>query len=95
MSHGAQNADGHGQIEAGAFLAHVGRRQVDGERPCWGSRNPEFMSADLMRSRLSRTAISGMPTVTESRAIAGGVHVDFDVDQMRIDAVHGRAAGFE
>ena len=33
-----------------------------------GYPKPEFSSADLMRSRLSRTAVSGIPTVTKSRA---------------------------
>ena len=47
-----------------------------------------------MRSRLSRTAVSGMPTVMKSRALPR-VHVDFDIDQVRVDAVDGSAAGFE
>ncbi len=48
-----------------------------------------------MRSRLSRTAVSGMPTMTKSRADAGGVHIDFDVDEVGVDAVDGGATGFE
>ena len=48
-----------------------------------------------MRSRLSRTAVSGMPTITESRAEPDEIHVDFDIDQMSIDAVNGGAAGLE
>ena len=34
-----------------------------------GYPKPELISALLMRSRLSRTAVSGMPTITESRAL--------------------------
>ncbi|HZU27828.1 MAG TPA: hypothetical protein VFA04_20015, partial [Bryobacteraceae bacterium] len=37
-----------------------------------GYPNPEFSSADLMRSRLSRTAVSGMPTVMKSREFPPG-----------------------
>ena len=48
-----------------------------------------------MRSRLSRTAVSGMPTMTKSRAEPDEIHVDFDIDQMGINAINGGAAGFE
>ena len=48
-----------------------------------------------MRSRLSRTAMSGMPTMTKSRAVPDAVHVDFDIDQVSIDAIDGGAAGLE
>ena len=48
-----------------------------------------------MRSRLSRTATSGMPTMTESARVARREHVDFDIDQVSIDAINGGAAGFE
>ncbi len=37
-----------------------------------GYPNPELISADLMRSRLSRTAVSGIPTVMKSRCRAPG-----------------------
>ena len=50
-----------------------------------GYPNPELISADLIRSRLSLTAMSGNPTVMMSRCDAR-VHVDFDIDQVRIDA---------
>jgi hypothetical protein len=40
-----------------------------------------------MRSRLSRTVVSGIPTVMKSRALPPGrVHVHFDIDQMSFDA---------
>ena len=45
-----------------------------------------------MRSRLSRTAVSGIPTVTKSPAGAG-IHVHFHVDDMRINTVNRRGAG--
>jgi hypothetical protein len=31
-AHRAQNRSRHGQVEAGSFLAHVGRREVDRDR---------------------------------------------------------------
>ena len=37
-----------------------------------GYPKPELSSADLIRSRLSRTAASGMPTVTKSRFVPAG-----------------------
>jgi hypothetical protein len=49
----------------------------------------------MVRSRLSRTGTSGMPTIRESRAEPKRMQVDFDIDQMGIDAVHGGAADFE
>ena len=37
-----------------------------------GYPKPELISADLIRSRLSRTAVSGIPTVMKSRAFPPG-----------------------
>ncbi len=50
-AHRAENPQGHRQIEASVFFSYICRCQVGGQ----------FISALLMRSRLSCTAISGMP----------------------------------
>jgi hypothetical protein len=53
------------------------------------------MSADLMRSRLSRTAVSGMPTMTKSRAEPDAYMSTSTSIRVRVDAIDGGAAGFE
>ena len=67
-AHCTKNTDSHRKVESCTFLADVGRRKVDCDRLV-GYPNPEFIMADLMRSRLSRTAVSGMPTRTKSLAM--------------------------
>ena len=61
-----------------------------------GRSKPEFLMAERTRSRDSRTAASGRPTVAKLFLIeldAG--EVDFDVDDVGVDAVDGGAAGLE
>ena len=60
---GAEDAKRHGQIEAGAFLADVGGREIDGDVWWAECRSRSSCRAERTRSRLSRTAASGRPTV--------------------------------
>ena len=48
-----------------------------------------------MRSRLSRTAVSGMPDGDEIARASARIHVHFDVDQVRFDSKDSRTAGPE
>ena len=47
-----------------------------------------------MRSRLSRTALSGKPTTFEDSCLAGA-DVNLDLDEVGIDSKHGGAIRFE
>ena len=59
--------------------------------PLFGYPNPELIRADLMRSRLSRTAVSGMPTMMKSLGELGWIHIDFDIDRESVDPKNRRA----
>ena len=61
-----------------------------------GMSKPELRMAERTRSRDSRTAASGRPTVENSlfsKDDAG--EVDLHVDDVGVDAIDGGAAGFE
>ena len=61
-----------------------------------GMSKPEFLMAERTRSRDSRTAASGRPTVVNSFFVEDDAgEVDFDVDDVGVDAVDGGTAGFE
>jgi hypothetical protein len=93
-AHGAQDADGHGQIEAGAFLAHVGRGQVDGDA---------FVG--VAEAGIDERALDALAAFADGDVghadhygvprVAGREHVDFDIDQVSIDAIDRSAAGLE
>ena len=94
LAHRAQNPHGHRQIEAGALLAHVGRREIDGHGLIRiaeaGIDERGFDALTAFAHRRIRH-----PDHNEVARRAGRVHVDFDVDQVRVDAIDGGAAGFE
>ena len=93
-AHGAQDAHGHGQIEAGAFLAHVGRGEVDGDA-----------LVGVAEAGVDERALDALAAFADGDVghadhygvarVAGCEHVDFDIDQVSIDAVNGGAAGLE
>src|SRR5450759_2489584 len=93
-AHGAQDADGNGEIEAGAFLAYVGRGQVDGDA---------FVGvAETGIDQRTLNALAAFPDGDVGHANHYGVprvarreHVDFDIDQVSIDAINRSAEGFE
>ena len=92
--HGAENPDGHRQIEARSLFADVGRGQVDGERlvgvPEAGVHERGFDPlAALAHGYVGHSHGHGV------LGIAGGVQVDFDIDQVSIDAVNGGAEDLE
>ena len=60
-----------------------------------GRSKPEFLMAERTRSRDSRTAASGRPTVEKVSCSDDAGEVDFDIDDVGVDAVDGGAAGFE
>ncbi len=75
---GGQHAQRDRQIERGARLAHVGRREIDGDAL---QREVEAGIPDRRsrtRSRLSRTLASGRPTSTSDGQPEGDVDLDVD-----------------
>src|ERR1022692_4610138 len=93
-AHGAQDADGDGEIESRAFLAYVGRGQVDGDA---------FVG--VAETGIDQRALDALAAFADGDVghadhygvprVAGGEHVDLDIDQVSIDAVDGSAAGLE
>lgn len=61
---------------APSFLMLAGARLI--VTLLFGYPNPEFISALLIRSRLSRTAVSGIPTVMKSRFWPGYMSTDIN-----------------
>ena len=89
--HRSQDSERHGQIEAGAFLANIGRSKIDGYRLV---RIPE---AGIQQRRLDPFAALAHRGVRhadrdEVARAPTGIHVHFDVNQVRFDAEHSRTA---
>ena len=92
---GAENADGDGQIEAGAFLLDVGGREVDGDA---GGRNVEAGVLDGGADAVARLAHGGV-----GQADGGELSLSRTTPEkststsmmLGVDAVDGGAAGFE
>ena len=64
LAGGHQHPDGDGQVEAGASFSHARRRQIDVTRRR-GQGSPLESRAARTRSRDSRTAASGRPTMVK------------------------------
>ena len=87
----AENAERHRQIEAGAFLPDVGRREVNGDV---GGRN---VVAAILQSRAN--ALAALPHRGIGQADGGEVvlvgfyrrNIDFNLNQVRVDAIDGGA----
>ena len=93
-THRPQNPQRHRQVEAGPFLAHVGGRQVDGE-----------LLVGISEARIDQRALDALAALAHGgighadhhgiARVARRKHVDFDIDQVSIDAVDGSAARFK
>ena len=93
-AHGAQDAHGDRQIEAGAFLTYVGRGEVDGDAfvgvaEAGVDEGTLDALAAFANGDVGHADHYGIPRV------AGCEHVDFDIDQVSIDAIDRSTAGFE
>ena len=89
-AHGAQNGHGHGQIETGAFLADIGRGKVDGDG--FG----RIAEAGVEQRRFNALAAFFYRGVRHANGdeIALGasrIHIDLDVNDVRIDSLNGGA----
>jgi len=67
-AHGAQDAYGDREIEAGAFFAHIGRGQVDGDAFV-GVAETGIDERALDALAALADGDVGMPTITESRGL--------------------------
>src|SRR5450759_26803 len=93
-AHGAEDADSDGEIEAGAFLAYIGRGQVDGDA---------FVG--VAEAGIDQRALDTLAAFTDGDVghadhygvprVARREHVDFDIDQVSVDAINRSAPGFE
>ena len=92
---GSEDADGDGEIEAGAFFLEVGGGEVDGDA---GGREIEAGVLDGGADAVARLADGGVGEADGGEGFlieldAG--EVDFYVDDVGVDAVDSGAAGFE
>jgi hypothetical protein len=92
---GTEDADGHGEVEAGAFFLDVGGGEVDGDV---GGGEVETGVADGGADAVAGFADGGVGKADGVEVVLLGLHggeVDFDVDDAGVDAVDGGAEGFE
>ena len=93
-AHGAQDAHGHGQVEARAFLAYIGGGEIDGDA-----------LVGIAEARIDEGALDALAAFADGHVghadhhgiprVAGCEHVDFDIDQVSINAINRGTAGFE
>ena len=84
MAQAADESEGHGEVEAGAFLANVRRGEIDGDALAGG----KFVLA-IAQGGLD--ALAAFFEVVHVR----GADVNLDFDEVGVDAVDGRAERFE
>ena len=92
---GSEDADGDGEIEAGAFFLEVGGGEVDGDA---GGGEVEAGVLDGGADAVARLADGGVGEADGGEGLFLGLdagEVDFDVDDVCVDAVDGGAASFE
>jgi hypothetical protein len=94
LPHGAQDAEGHGQVKTGAFLADIGGRQVDGELAVRVAVTGIIKSALDPLAAFAHGGIGHADHHTILRA-ARLEQVDLDIDQVSINAIDGSAARFK
>ena len=93
-AHRAENAERHRQVEPRAFLADVGGSQIDGDALVG------VAEAGVDQSALDALAAFAHGHVGHAddhgvARVALGKHVHLNVDEVRVNAVYGGAAGFE
>jgi len=91
----AQNADSDRQIEAGAFLLQVGRRQIDGDV---GGRQRKAGVADRCANTIAAFAHGSVRQSDSRKALlrlldAGEIHLN--INDVRIDTVHSSTQRLE
>jgi hypothetical protein len=91
---GTENSEGHGQIEAGALFANVGGREINGDV---GGRNIAAAVFERGANAIAALAHGGVGQadgveVILVRFYAGDV--DFDFDDVGVNAVNGSAQSF-
>ena len=92
---GAEDADGDGEIEAGAFLLDVGGGEVDGDA---GGRKVEAGVPDGGADAVAGFADGGVGEADGAEGfllLLNSGEVDFYIDDVRVDAVDRGAAGLE
>ena len=92
---GSEDADGDGEVEAGAFFLEVGGREVDGDA---GGGKVEAGVLDGGADAVARLADGGVGEADGGEGFFLGFdagEVDFHVDDVCVDAVDGGAASLE
>src|SRR5580658_4304699 len=94
MAHAADQSQGHREIERGAFFANVSGSQIDGHSLAMR----KLEAAVAKRGLDAFTAfLDGVVREADDVKVlhARGADVDFDLDNVGVDAVDGSALRFE
>src|SRR5437588_2644699 len=93
-----ENPEGNRQIKAGTFFAHVGRREIDRGLVKRKEKRAVINRRSNTLPRLAYCEI-GQANYNHRRRLIGlaahGSQIDFDVDQIGIDAIDGSALSAE
>src|SRR5262245_48042983 len=89
----AKNADGHRQVEGGAFLLHVRGREV--YRDSLIRRTESIVTNGGARAAAGFANGGIRQTDDVELAVPSCRNVGFNIDKIRFDAVNGSAPGFE
>src|ERR1700752_3219542 len=92
---GAENADGHGEIEARAFLLNVCGSEVDGDVRGRDVEAGIFYSGAHAVAALAHGGVGQADGVELFVVGFDPGEIDFDIDDVRIDAVHSSAESLE
>ena len=92
--YGAQDSQRHREVEAGALFADIGGGQIDGETLI-GIAEAGIHQGGLDALAALAHCHIGHPNRNGVARRARPVHVDFDIDQMSIDAINGGATSLE
>jgi hypothetical protein len=94
LAHAAGQAEGHGEVEAGAFFAYVGGCEIDGYA----------LAIRKFKTAISQGGFDALPAflhsvVREAYNVkvlhARGAYVYPDFNEIGVDSIHGSADGFK
>jgi len=89
----AEDSDSQRQIERRTFLLHIRGCEIDGDGLIRKCESVVANRRDDAASGFSNRSIGKTGNV--KRSVGSGGNVDFDIDDIRFDAIHGSAPSFE
>ena len=93
-THGAEDGEGHGKVETGAFLAELGRGEVDGDGLV-GVAEAGVHEGGLDSFAAFADGVVGGADEHEIAGHATAEEVYFNIDEVGVDTVHRSTFSFE